>query len=165
MNWPGLSIPQPEGTPPRHRMARSEQRRSCGSSRLRRPSRSRLHSRCRTPPALRVVDVTGEYQLVSRDIIAASVRHIDALRVERHHELGVDKSLSDIDDPAQRYSFPDDFLSQYVDDQYALVLVDVPGSTSNVAADALWATKHVFTPVRRVCSIRSRRRRSAQKLT
>ena len=61
---------------------------------------------------------------------------------------GVDKSLSDIDDPAQRYSFLDDFLSQYVDDQYDLVLIDVPGSTSNVAANALWATKHVFTPVR-----------------
>jgi len=61
---------------------------------------------------------------------------------------GVDKSLSDIDDPAQRYSFLDDFLSKYVDDQYDLVLIDVPGSTSNVAANALWATKHVFTPVR-----------------
>jgi len=77
---------------------------------------------------------------------------------------GVDKSLSDIDDPAQRYSFLDDFLSKYVDDQYDLVLIDVPGSTSNVAANALWATM-CSRPSDRRHSTPNRRRRSARKST
>lgn len=61
---------------------------------------------------------------------------------------GVDSSLGQIDDTAQRYSILDEFLSEFVDPHYDLVLIDVPGSTSNVANNALWATQHVFTPVR-----------------
>lgn len=61
---------------------------------------------------------------------------------------GVDSSLSNIDDTDARYSILDRFLTDYVDKHYDLVLIDVPGSTSNVATNALWATKHVFTPVR-----------------
>lgn len=61
---------------------------------------------------------------------------------------GVDSSLSNIDDTDARYSILDEFLTEYVDEHYDLILIDVPGSTSNVATNALWATKHVFTPVR-----------------
>jgi chromosome partitioning protein len=61
---------------------------------------------------------------------------------------GVDSSLGNIDDTAARYSILDEFLTEYVDPHYDLILIDVPGSTSNVATNALWATKHVITPVR-----------------
>lgn len=60
---------------------------------------------------------------------------------------GVDSSLSNIDDTSERYSKVDSFLTNYVDEHYDLVMIDVPGSTSNVAANALWASGHVFTPV------------------
>jgi len=80
---------------------------------------------------------TGEGQDSGPDLIPAS-EELD----------GVDSSLSNIDDTDQRYSILDNFLSEYVDQHYDLILIDVPGSTSNVATNALWATKHVFTPVR-----------------
>lgn len=61
---------------------------------------------------------------------------------------GVDSSLGNIDETAARYSILDEFLNEYVDPYYDLILIDVPGSTSNIANNALWATKHVLTPVR-----------------
>jgi len=78
---------------------------------------------------------------------------------------GVDKSLSDIDDPAQRYSFLDDFLSKYVDDQYDLVLIDVPAPRRTSRQTPCGRRNMCSRPSDRRHSTPNRRRRSARKST
>ncbi|RJT07602.1 ParA family protein [Halococcus sp. IIIV-5B] len=61
---------------------------------------------------------------------------------------GLESLLGSIDDVADRYSRLDDFLSEYLDDRYDVILLDLPGSTSNVAYNGLWAARRIITPVR-----------------
>ena len=60
----------------------------------------------------------------------------------------LDDDLGNIDDPNDRYSRLDTFLTDYVDPLgYDVVLVDLPGMTNNVTMSGLWATHNVVTPV------------------
>lgn len=60
----------------------------------------------------------------------------------------LDDDLGNIDDPDDRYSRLDEFLTDYVDPLgYDVVLVDLPGMTNNVTMSGLWATHNVVTPV------------------
>lgn len=69
--------------------------------------------------------------------------------IPAHESLdGLDATLGNIDEAAERYSRLDEFLTGYVEDDYDVILVDLPGSTSNIAYNGLWATKHVVAPVR-----------------
>ena len=61
---------------------------------------------------------------------------------------GLESLLGSVDDVADRYSRLDDFLSEYLDDRYDVILLDLPGSTSNVAYNGLWAARRIITPVR-----------------
>lgn len=61
---------------------------------------------------------------------------------------GLESLLGSIDDPSERYSRLDHFLTEYLDDRYEVVLLDLPGSTSNIAYNGLWAARHVIVPVR-----------------
>lgn len=61
---------------------------------------------------------------------------------------GLDSLLSDIDNPDERYTRLDSFLTGYVDERYDMVLLDLPGSTSNIAYNGLWAAKSIIAPVR-----------------
>jgi chromosome partitioning protein len=61
---------------------------------------------------------------------------------------GLESLLGSIDDPSDRYDRLDHFLTDYLDDRYDVVLLDLPGSTSNIAYNGLWAARHVITPVR-----------------
>lgn len=61
---------------------------------------------------------------------------------------GLESLLGSIDNPSDRYARLDHFLTEYLDDRYDVVLLDLPGSTSNIAYNGLWATRHVITPVR-----------------
>ncbi|OYR84721.1 chromosome partitioning protein ParA [Halorubrum sp. E3] len=69
--------------------------------------------------------------------------------IPAHESLdGLDATLGNIDEAAERYSRLDEFLTGYVEDDYDVILVDLPGSTSNIAYNGLWAAKHVVAPVR-----------------
>jgi chromosome partitioning protein len=61
---------------------------------------------------------------------------------------GLESLLGSIDDPSDRYARLDHFLTEYLDERYDVVLLDLPGSTSNIAYNGLWAARHVITPVR-----------------
>ncbi|MFC6838364.1 ParA family protein [Halomarina ordinaria] len=61
---------------------------------------------------------------------------------------GLDAVLANIDEPAERYGRLDAFLTEYVDDDYDVILLDLPGSTSNIAYNGLWAARNVIAPVR-----------------
>lgn len=61
---------------------------------------------------------------------------------------GLERLLGSIDDPSDRYARLDHFLSEYLDERYDVLLLDLPGSTSNIAYNGLWAARHVITPVR-----------------
>jgi len=69
--------------------------------------------------------------------------------IPAHESLdGLNDILSGIDDTADRYSRLDRFLTEYVDDRYDIVMLDLPGSASNVAYNGLWATRNVLASVR-----------------
>ena len=69
--------------------------------------------------------------------------------IPAHESLdGLDATLGNIDDAAERYSRLDEFLTGYVADDYDVILLDLPGSTSNIAYNGLWAAGHVVAPVR-----------------
>ncbi|EMA55800.1 ParA family protein [Halococcus thailandensis] len=61
---------------------------------------------------------------------------------------GLESLLGSIDDPSERYARLDHFLTEYLDERYDVLLLDLPGSTSNIAYNGLWAARHVITPVR-----------------
>lgn len=69
--------------------------------------------------------------------------------IPAHESLdGLDNELGSIDDTDERYSRLDQFLTEYIDDRYDVILLDLPGSTSNVALNGLWAARHVIASVR-----------------
>ncbi len=69
--------------------------------------------------------------------------------IPAHESLdGLDATLGNIDDAAERYSRLDEFLTGYVDSDYDVILLDLPGSTSNIAYNGLWAARNVIAPVR-----------------
>lgn len=69
--------------------------------------------------------------------------------IPAHESLdGLDDTLGSIDDPVERYGRLDRFLSEYVADDYDVILLDLPGSTSNIAYNGLWAANQVIAPVR-----------------
>lgn len=69
--------------------------------------------------------------------------------IPAHESLdGLDATLGNIDEAAERYSRLDEFLTGYVDADYDVILLDLPGSTSNIAYNGLWAARHVVAPVR-----------------
>jgi len=60
--------------------------------------------------------------------------------IPAHESLdGLDAILGNIDEAAERYSRLDEFLTGYVDEDYDVILLDLPGSTSNIAYNGLWA--------------------------
>lgn len=69
--------------------------------------------------------------------------------IPAHESLdGLDATLGNIDDAAERYSRLDEFLTDYVASDYDVILLDLPGSTSNIAYNGLWAAGNVVAPVR-----------------
>lgn len=69
--------------------------------------------------------------------------------IPAHESLdGLDSTLGNIDDPAERYSRLDEFLTEYIGGDYDIILLDLPGSTSNIAYNGLWAAGSVIAPVR-----------------
>lgn len=69
--------------------------------------------------------------------------------IPAHESLdGLDATLGNIDDPEERYNRLEKFLSGYIEADYDIILLDLPGSTSNIAYNGLWAAKHVVAPVR-----------------
>jgi chromosome partitioning protein len=69
--------------------------------------------------------------------------------IPAHESLdGLDAILGNIDEAAERYSRLDEFLTGYVDEGYDVILLDLPGSTSNIAYNGLWAARSVVAPVR-----------------
>lgn len=61
---------------------------------------------------------------------------------------GLDSMLGNIDDTQERYSRLDTFLTEFIDGHYDIVLLDLPGSTSNITYNGLWAAKNVLAPVK-----------------
>lgn len=69
--------------------------------------------------------------------------------IPAHESLdGLDATLGNIDDAGERYGRLDEFLTEYIDDAYDVILLDLPGSTSNIAYNGLWAARNVVAPVR-----------------
>ncbi|WP_267164448.1 ParA family protein [Halovenus salina] len=69
--------------------------------------------------------------------------------IPAHESLdGLDAILGNIDEAAERYSRLDAFLTGYVEEDYDVILLDLPGSTSNIAYNGLWAAGSVVAPVR-----------------
>ena len=69
--------------------------------------------------------------------------------IPAHESLdGLNDVLSGIDDTTDRYSRLDRFLTEYIDARYDIVMLDLPGSASNVAYNGLWAARNVLASVR-----------------
>jgi len=67
--------------------------------------------------------------------------------IPAHRDLdGLNDKLGNIDDARDRYSRLDGFLNEYVDG-YEVILIDLPGSTSNVSYNGIWAAGNVVAPV------------------
>lgn len=81
------------------------------------------------------------------DLILSTGEGVDL--IPAHPGLdSLDSELSNVEDVEDRYSRFGRFLDQYVDPLgYDVVLVDLPGLTSNVAYNGLWATRNVIAPV------------------
>jgi chromosome partitioning protein len=60
----------------------------------------------------------------------------------------LDAELANIDDASERYSRFKHFLDDYIDPLgYDAVLIDLPGMTTNVTYNGLWAAQNVLAPV------------------
>jgi len=60
----------------------------------------------------------------------------------------LDAELANIDDASDRYSRFKHFLDDYIDPLgYDTVLIDLPGMTTNVTYNGLWAAQNVLAPV------------------
>lgn len=60
----------------------------------------------------------------------------------------LDAELNEIDDPRERYARFDRFLTEYIDPlRYDIVLIDLPGVSTNVSYNGLWAAENVVVPV------------------
>ncbi|WP_226043529.1 ParA family protein [Natrinema sp. DC36] len=59
----------------------------------------------------------------------------------------LDADLGNIDDARERYSRLEEFLDEFIDPLYDVVIIDLPGLTNNVSYNGLWATKNVIAPV------------------
>lgn len=60
----------------------------------------------------------------------------------------LDAELANIDDASDRYSRFKHFLDDYIDPLgYDAVLIDLPGMTTNVTYNGLWAAQNVLAPV------------------
>lgn len=69
--------------------------------------------------------------------------------IPAHESLdGLDAQLAQIDEPALRYSRLQKFINDYLNDAYDVILLDLPGSTSNIAYNGLWASQNILAPVR-----------------
>lgn len=69
--------------------------------------------------------------------------------IPAHESLdGLDSLLSDVDDTGERYRRLDGFLNAYLDGSYDVILLDLPGSTSNISMNGLWAARNLVVPVR-----------------
>lgn len=69
--------------------------------------------------------------------------------IPAHESLdGLDATLGNVDEAAERYNRLDEFFTGYIENDYDVILLDLPGSTSNIAYNGLWAAKQVVTPVR-----------------
>lgn len=69
--------------------------------------------------------------------------------IPAHESLdGLDAQLAQIDDSDERYTRLQTFLKEYINGQYDVVLLDLPGSTSNIAYNGLWAARNILAPVR-----------------
>jgi chromosome partitioning protein len=81
------------------------------------------------------------------DLILSTGEGVDL--IPAHPGLdSLDSELGNIDDVQDRYTRFERFLDDYVDPLgYDVVLVDLPGLTSNVAYNGLWATGNVVAPV------------------
>lgn len=69
--------------------------------------------------------------------------------IPAHESLdGLDSLLGDVDDTSERYARLDEFLNGYLDGSYDVILLDLPGSTSNISMNGLWAARNLVVPVR-----------------
>lgn len=59
----------------------------------------------------------------------------------------LDSKLGNIDDANDRYSRFDEFLSEFVDHRYDIVIIDLPGATNNISYNGLFAGQDVIAPV------------------
>lgn len=91
--------------------------------------------------------ISGKLPTAVEDLIIPTGEGPDL--IPAHETLdGLDATLGNIDKAAERYSRLDEFLTGYVEDDYDVILLDLPGSTSNIAYNGLWAAKHIVAPVR-----------------
>ncbi|WP_135304216.1 ParA family protein [Haloarcula amylovorans] len=61
----------------------------------------------------------------------------------------LDAELNEIDDIRERYGRFDRFLTDYIDPlRYDIVLIDLPGVSTNVSYNGLWAARNVVVPVK-----------------
>jgi chromosome partitioning protein len=92
-----------------------------------------------------IAEKLGE-EVVEELIIRTSER-VDIL--PSHPGLdALDAELNEIDDVRERYGRFDRFLTDYIDPlRYDIVLIDLPGVSTNVSYNGLWAARNVVVPV------------------
>jgi len=93
-----------------------------------------------------IAEKLGE-EVVEELIIRTSER-VDIL--PSHPGLdALDAELNEIDDVQERYGRFDRFLTNYIDPlRYDIVLIDLPGVSTNVSYNGLWAARNVVVPVK-----------------
>jgi chromosome partitioning protein len=93
-----------------------------------------------------IAEKLGE-EVVEELIIRTSER-VDILPA--HPGLdALDAELNEIDDIRERYGRFDRFLTDYIDPlRYDIVLIDLPGVSTNVSYNGLWAAQNVVAPVK-----------------
>lgn len=91
--------------------------------------------------------IAGKLPAAVEDLIIPTGEGPDL--IPAHESLdGLDATLGNIDDASERYRRLDEFLTDYVATDYDVILLDLPGSTSNIAYNGLWAAGNVVAPVR-----------------
>lgn len=61
---------------------------------------------------------------------------------------GLDVRLESQFSGTEKYRRLDQFHTQYLDDRYDIVLMDLPGISNNITYNGVWATKNLLVPVK-----------------
>jgi chromosome partitioning protein len=81
------------------------------------------------------------------ELIVATDEGVDL--IPAHQGLdSLDIELESKFEGSEKYQQLDQFLVEYVDESYDVVLLDLPGAPNNITYNGVWAAQHLLVPVR-----------------
>ena len=92
----------------------------------------------------RVAEKLGDSAV--NDLIYATDESVDL--IPAHQGLdSLDVELESKYDGQQKYTVFDQFLTEFIDQRYGVVLLDLPGAANNITYNGVYAAEQVLTPV------------------